>query len=89
MNIPLDDFQPLWLRDMVFSTTTSHETMSTCLERIVESARYSSGVIINTFSDLESSELQKIINGMGVPVYAIGLLHKISLGAQSNLLAPY
>nr|CDM86895.1 unnamed protein product [Triticum aestivum] len=61
--------------------------MSTLIERIVESSMCSSGVIINTFSELEDAELQKIIDGMGVPVYAIGPLHKISLGAQSSLMA--
>lgn len=88
LNMPLDDLQPLHLRDMVFSTTTPHETMLTCLERIMESASYSSGVIINTFSELEGADLRKIIHGVGVPVYAIGPLHKISSGAQSSLLAP-
>ncbi|XP_044346488.1 UDP-glucose iridoid glucosyltransferase-like [Triticum aestivum] len=82
----LYDLQPLQLGDMVFSTTAPHETMCNCLERIMESARYSSGVIINTFSELEGADLQKIIHGVGVPVYAVGPLHKISSGAQSSLL---
>lgn len=72
---------------MVFSATTPHETMSTCLQRILESARCSSGLIINTFDDLEDAEIRKIADGASVPVYAIGPLHKISPGAQSSLLA--
>uniref|UniRef100_A0ACD5YH79 Uncharacterized protein n=1 Tax=Avena sativa TaxID=4498 RepID=A0ACD5YH79_AVESA len=87
LDMALDDLQPLLLRDLVFSTTTPHETMSTCLERIVESARHSSGLILNTFNDLEDAELRKIADGTSVPVYAIGPLHKISAGAQSSLLA--
>ncbi|KAF7040568.1 hypothetical protein CFC21_050460 [Triticum aestivum] len=87
LNMQLDGLHPLRQQDMVFSATIPHETMSTLIERIVESSMCSSGVIINTFSDLEEAELQKIIDGMGVPVYAIGPLHKISLGAQSSLLA--
>ncbi|KAM3355024.1 hypothetical protein ACQJBY_025656 [Aegilops geniculata] len=86
--MPLDDLPPLRLQDMLFSTTTPHETMTTCLERIVESAKCSSGVILNTFNDLEDVELQKIIDGVCVPVYAIGPLYKISSGAQSSLLSP-
>ncbi|EMS51065.1 UDP-glycosyltransferase 76E2 [Triticum urartu] len=58
----------------------------TCRQRL-RPLPWDPGVIINTFSDLEDAELQKIIDGMGVPVYAIGPLHKISLGAQSSLLA--
>jgi UDP:flavonoid glycosyltransferase YjiC (YdhE family) len=87
LDMPLDDHQPLRLRDMVFSATTPHETMSTCLQRIVESAKNSSGLIINTFNDLEDASLRKITDGTGIPVYAIGPLHKISGGAQSSLLA--
>ncbi|KAK1699539.1 hypothetical protein QYE76_016236 [Lolium multiflorum] len=87
LDMPLDDHQPLRLRDMVFSATTPHETMSTCLQRIVESAKHSSGLIINTFNDLEDASLRKISDGTDVPVYAIGPLHKISAGAQSSLLA--
>ncbi|XBI68822.1 hypothetical protein VPH35_047972 [Triticum aestivum] len=87
LNMQLDGLHPLQQQDMVFSATIPHETMSTLIERIVVSSMCSSGVIINTFSDLEDAELQKIIDGMGVPVYAIGPLHKISLGAQSSLLA--
>ncbi|XP_037410597.1 DIMBOA UDP-glucosyltransferase BX8-like [Triticum dicoccoides] len=86
--MPLDDLQPLRVRDMVFSNTTPHETISTSLERIVESVRCSSGVIFSTFYDLEDAELQKVSDSMGVPVYAIGPLHKISSGTQSSLLAP-
>ncbi|KAE8811233.1 DIMBOA UDP-glucosyltransferase BX8-like [Hordeum vulgare] len=88
LNMPLDDLPPLRLQDMIFSTTTPHETMTTCLERIVESAKCSSGVILNTFTDLEDVDIQKIIDGVGVPVYAIGPLYKISSGAQSSLLSP-
>ncbi|XP_037408515.1 DIMBOA UDP-glucosyltransferase BX8-like isoform X2 [Triticum dicoccoides] len=88
LNMALDDLPPLQLQDMVFSTTTPHETMTTCLERIVESAKCSSGVILNTFNDLEDVELQKIVDGVCVPVYAIGPLYKISSGAQSSLLSP-
>uniref|UniRef100_A0A453GSV1 UDP-glycosyltransferases domain-containing protein n=1 Tax=Aegilops tauschii subsp. strangulata TaxID=200361 RepID=A0A453GSV1_AEGTS len=88
LNMPLDDLQPLRVRDMVFSTTSPHETISTCLECIVESVRCSSGVIFSTFCDLEDVELQKVNDSVGVPVYAIGPLHKISSGPQSSLLAP-
>ncbi|KAI5001772.1 hypothetical protein ZWY2020_026422 [Hordeum vulgare] len=84
LNMPLDDLPPLRLQDMIFSTTTPHETMTTCLERIVESAKCSSGVILNTFTDLEDVDIQKIIDGVGVPVYAIGPLYKISSGLDTN-----
>lgn len=86
LDMPLDDLPPLLLRDMVFSATTPHETMSTCLERILESARSSSGVIVNTFADLEGAELRKIADGVSAPVFAIGPLHRISSGADSSLL---
>ncbi|TVU39901.1 hypothetical protein EJB05_13345, partial [Eragrostis curvula] len=85
-NMALNELPPLRLRDMVFSTTTSHANMSKCLECLVECSRYSSGIILNTFLDLEEPELEKITNGLGVPIYAIGPLHKISSIADSSLI---
>ncbi|KAL6594975.1 hypothetical protein ACP70R_048078 [Stipagrostis hirtigluma subsp. patula] len=86
LDMPLSELPPLRLRDMLFSSAATHAAMAKCLERLVESSRCSSGVIINTFQELEDSELQKITNGLGVPVYAIGPLHKISSGTESSLL---
>ncbi|XP_006658425.2 DIMBOA UDP-glucosyltransferase BX9-like isoform X1 [Oryza brachyantha] len=86
MDMQLDELPPLRLRDMMFSATTTHATMATCLERLLDSSRCSSGVILNTFNDLENSDLQKIANGLNVPVYAVGPLHKISIGEHNSLL---
>ncbi|KAL5198324.1 hypothetical protein ABZP36_001836 [Zizania latifolia] len=86
LDMPLTELPPLRLRDVLFSATTTHDTMATCLERIIESSRRSSGVIVNTFDDLENSDLQKIANGLGVPAYAVGPLHKISAGMESSSL---
>ncbi|GJN25010.1 hypothetical protein PR202_gb12792 [Eleusine coracana subsp. coracana] len=47
----------------------------------------SQGVIINTFLSLEERELQKVTDVLNVSTYAIGPLHKISLGAESSLVA--
>ncbi|CAN6180434.1 unnamed protein product [Urochloa humidicola] len=86
LDMPLNDLPPLRLKDMVFSTTSASTTLIRCLGCLVESGRCSSGIIINTTQDLECSELQKISNGLGVPIYAIGPLHKISLGTETSLL---
>ena len=61
--------------------------MARCLQHLLDAARSSSGVILNTFQDLEDSDLQKITNGLGVPMYTVGPLHKISSGTESSLLA--
>ncbi|KAK3124852.1 hypothetical protein QOZ80_7BG0594740 [Eleusine coracana subsp. coracana] len=83
----LDEVSPLRLRDMVFSTATSHANMCKCIECLVECSKHSSGVIINTFLSLEERELQKVTDVLNVSTYAIGPLHKISLGAESSLVA--
>ena len=72
---------------MVFSPTTTHGNMARCLQHLLDAARSSSGVILNTFQDLEDSDLQKITNGLGVPMYTVGPLHKNSSGTESSLLA--
>ncbi|KAL6897244.1 hypothetical protein ACP4OV_006940 [Aristida adscensionis] len=86
LDMLLTEVPPLRLRDMLFSSTTTHANMTKCLERLLESSRCSSGVILNTFQDLEGSDLQKITDGLGVPIYAIGPLHKISWDTESSLL---
>jgi len=87
LDMPLDELTPLRVRDMVFSPTTTHGNMARCLQHLLDAARSSSGVILNTFQDLEDSDLQKITNGLGVPMYTVGPLHKISSGTESSLLA--
>jgi hypothetical protein len=87
LEMPLDDLTPLRLGDMVFSSTTTHGNMKKLLKCLVDATRSSSGVILNTFRDLENSDIQKIANGIGVPIYPIGPLHKISLGTDDSLLA--
>jgi hypothetical protein len=88
LDIPLDELTPLRLRDMVFSPTTAHGNMARCLQYLLDAGRSSSGIILNTFQDLENSDLQKIAIGLGVPLYTIGPLHKqISSGTDSSLLA--
>nr|CAB3456156.1 unnamed protein product [Digitaria exilis] len=86
LDMLLDELPPLRLRDMLFSPTTPHANMTRCLQNIVDAARSSSGVILNTFQDLENSDIQKISNGLGVPLYTVGPLHKISSGTESSLL---
>ncbi|CAD6226230.1 unnamed protein product [Miscanthus lutarioriparius] len=87
LDMPLDDLTPLRLRDMVFSSAATPANMKKCLKCLVDAARSSSGVILNTFRDLENSDLEKIANGIAVPIYPIGPLHKISSGTADSLLA--
>ncbi|KAL6897242.1 hypothetical protein ACP4OV_006938 [Aristida adscensionis] len=86
LDMLLTELPPLRLKDVLLSSPAAHANMTKCLERLVKASRCSSGVIVNTFQDLESSDLQKITDGLGVPIYAIGPLHKISLGTESSLL---
>ncbi|TVU39934.1 hypothetical protein EJB05_13378, partial [Eragrostis curvula] len=85
-DMALSELPPLRLRDMVFSTPASHANMSKCLKCLVECSRCSSGIILNTFLELEEPELQEVTNGLGVSIYAIGPLHKISSVADSSLI---
>ncbi|RCV10191.1 hypothetical protein SETIT_2G092400v2 [Setaria italica] len=87
LDMPLDELTPLRLRDMVFSRTTTHANMRRCLQDLLDAGSSSSGIILNTFQDLENSDVQKISNGLGVPLYTIGPLHKISSGTEGSLLA--
>ncbi|KAL6594974.1 hypothetical protein ACP70R_048077 [Stipagrostis hirtigluma subsp. patula] len=87
LEMPLNELPPLRLGDVVFSTTSAYPTLLRCLRCLVESGRHSSGVIVNTIQDFENSELRKIARCLGVPIYAVGPLHKVSSGTESSLLA--
>ena len=60
--------------------------MCKLLSRAVEAVRTSSGFILNTFDALETDELAMVRQDLGLPVFDIGPLHKISPAASSSLL---
>ncbi|XP_072967342.1 UDP-glycosyltransferase 76B1-like [Typha angustifolia] len=87
----VSELPPLRVKDLPrLMITTSLESYAELLARGVEQVRTSSGLILNTFDSIESSELDQIKRDLSIPIYPIGPLHKLSTQAQtqSSLLAP-
>uniref|UniRef100_A0A0E0E9H6 UDP-glycosyltransferases domain-containing protein n=1 Tax=Oryza meridionalis TaxID=40149 RepID=A0A0E0E9H6_9ORYZ len=79
---PVEELPPLRVRDLYYTSNANQELVRKVLGWIAETARNSSGVVINTFDELEPAELERIrreLDGDGVAiVLAVGPLHKLS-----------
>ncbi|OEL21396.1 DIMBOA UDP-glucosyltransferase BX9 [Dichanthelium oligosanthes] len=79
MNMPVKELPPLRVRDLFYSSWSDQEKMSNLLVGIIEAVKNSSGLLINTFDALEQAELERIREGLRIPmVLAPGSLHKLS-----------
>ncbi|KAK7305820.1 hypothetical protein VNO77_43732 [Canavalia gladiata] len=88
---PVVDLPPLKVKDLPKMHTQDPEAFYNLVCRTVEQCKASSGVIWNTFEELESSALAKLSQDLSVPMYPIGPLHKhILTGSTSStsLLTP-
>jgi len=74
------------VRDFPSTTRAYHGVISEVISRIVTAVTTSSGLILNTMDALESGELASLRRDLGVPVFDIGPLHKLSPAASSSLL---
>lgn len=86
--MPVKELPPLRVRDLVYSGRSNHEMLCQLIARATETVRNSSGLLINTFEDLEATELQRLRDDLeNTLVLPIGPLHKLaSKGAGSSLL---
>lgn len=86
--MPVTELPPLRVRDLVYSGRSNHEMLCKLVARATETVRDSTGLLINTFDDLEATELQRLRDELDTTlVLPVGLLHKLaSKGAGSSLL---
>ncbi|KAE8812248.1 DIMBOA UDP-glucosyltransferase BX8-like [Hordeum vulgare] len=69
------------------SSRHQHELMCKLLSRAVEAVRSSAGFVFNPFDALEADDLAATRRDLaGVPVFAVGPLHKLSPASSSSLL---
>ncbi|KAL2333315.1 hypothetical protein Fmac_014528 [Flemingia macrophylla] len=88
---PVPDLPPLKVKDLPEFPSQDPEAFYKLVCRFVEEFKASSGIIWNTFEELESSALTKLHQDLSVPMYPIGPFHKHCLtGSTSSttLLTP-
>nr|KYP37559.1 Cytokinin-N-glucosyltransferase 2 [Cajanus cajan] len=88
---PVVDLPPLKVKDLPKFPSQDPEAFYKLVCRFVEECKASSGVIWNTFEELESSALTKLRQDLSVPMYPIGPFHKHCLTgstSSTSLLTP-
>ncbi|QCD98544.1 UDP-glycosyltransferase 76B1-like [Vigna unguiculata] len=88
---PVVDFPPLKVKDLPKFQSQDPEAFYKLVCRFVEECKASSGVIWNTFEELESSALTKLRQDFPIPIYPIGPFHKRLLtgsASSASLLTP-
>uniref|UniRef100_A0A0A9AP43 UDP-glycosyltransferases domain-containing protein n=1 Tax=Arundo donax TaxID=35708 RepID=A0A0A9AP43_ARUDO len=81
------ELPPLRVRDLFFSSRSNHEMVRKVLARATETVRNCSGLVINTFEALETTELERLRGELDLPlVLASGPLHKLSSKSTGSSL---
>ncbi|VVB04307.1 unnamed protein product [Arabis nemorensis] len=75
---PVIELPPLKVKDLPTIVTKDPEELYRIVKDMMEGAKSSSGVIWNTFEDLERLELMNLSRNFQVPFFSIGPLHKHS-----------
>ncbi|KAL2558164.1 UDP-Glycosyltransferase superfamily protein [Forsythia ovata] len=85
MDEPVVEFPPLKVRDIPRFETHDPERVNQYLVKIVEATKKASGIIFNTFKELEETELAKLGEEFTVPAFPIGPFHKYFSASSSSL----
>ncbi|VAI77109.1 unnamed protein product [Triticum turgidum subsp. durum] len=75
---PVEELPPFRVRDLQRIDASSLDTFAGLLERFVDAARRSSGLIVNTFDAIEGPEVGDIRDGLSLPVFPVGPLNRFS-----------
>ncbi|XP_058181856.1 UDP-glycosyltransferase 76B1-like isoform X2 [Rhododendron vialii] len=83
---PVPEVAPLQVKDLPSITKNDSENLYKLLSNMVQQTKASSGLIWNTFLELEESALIQSREKFPVPNFPIGPFHKSSLASSSSLL---
>ncbi|KAI5014127.1 hypothetical protein ZWY2020_055517 [Hordeum vulgare] len=90
LDAPVRELPPYRVRDLMGANSRSrheHELMCELLSRAVEAVRSSAGFVLNRFDALEADDLAATRRDLvGVPVFDVGPLHKLSPASSCSLL---
>ncbi|CAI8597294.1 unnamed protein product [Vicia faba] len=84
------DLPPLKVKDLPVFQSKEPEAFYKLVCRFIDECKKSSGIIWNTYEELESSAITKLRQDFSVPIYPIGPFHKYSLpgSTSTSLLTP-
>ncbi|KAM6598684.1 hypothetical protein CsatA_018293 [Cannabis sativa] len=81
---PVVEFPPLKVKDLPVIETQYPEKFYELISRVVSETKASSGIIWNTFEELEQPALDLIANQLSIPMFPIGPFHKYNLAYSSS-----
>ncbi|KAL0452789.1 UNVERIFIED_CONTAM: UDP-glycosyltransferase 76F1 [Sesamum latifolium] len=84
---PVEELPPLRIKDLPVITTSHPEKLYRLLEGMIQETKASSGIIWNSFEELEESSLAKLRQDFQIPMFPIGPFHKHFAASSSSLLA--
>lgn len=83
---PVVEFPPLKVKDLPVIKTDDPEASDEVVAGLVNETKASSGVIWNSFEDLEQSALVTLRQEFPIPIFPIGPFHKYSSPSSSSSL---
>ncbi|KAM6598683.1 hypothetical protein CsatA_018292 [Cannabis sativa] len=83
---PVVEFPPLKVKDLPVMNMRNPEKFYELISRAVSETKASSGVIWNTFEELEEPALDSIAKQLSIPMFPIGPFHKYNLAYSSSSL---
>lgn len=82
----MQELQPLKVKDIPVIKTSKPEALYEIVSGMVEQAKNSSGIIWNSFEELEKDSLTTLTKDVPVPMFLIGPFHKFCPTSSSSLL---
>ncbi|KAL2558123.1 UDP-Glycosyltransferase superfamily protein [Forsythia ovata] len=85
---PVPELSPLRVKDLPVINVPNEEMFYQLIAGLVEEARTSSGVIFNSFEELEQSAIAAVRQEFPAPIFPVGPFHQYSSAASSSLVKP-
>ncbi|GAB2288485.1 hypothetical protein Dimus_022814, partial [Dionaea muscipula] len=82
------ELPPIKVKDIPRIRTTDPEITYHFISRVCEQIKVSRGLIFNSFEELENSQVIKLRQLFGIPVYLLGPFHKAFSSSSTSLLPP-
>ncbi|KAL5733121.1 hypothetical protein ACOSQ2_032813 [Xanthoceras sorbifolium] len=81
---PVVEIPPLKVKDLPVINTSDPQTLHQVVDGMVDGAKASSGLIWNTFEDLEQPSLDTLGQKFPIPIFPMGPFHKIFTASSSS-----
>ncbi|KAK1364940.1 hypothetical protein POM88_040501 [Heracleum sosnowskyi] len=80
------ELPPLRVKDLPLIKTNNPEALYQLVEGIVKETKASSGLIWNSFEELEKPELATLMQDFPIPIFPVGPFHKYFSACSSSLI---